>query len=178
MTLETGKHAPPPGASSPARRAAFTIIEVVLVLALMAVAASVVIANFVAFAERSGQLSAEETLHAAIRAARFQAASTRRATELRFDKESASLVVDSGKNFPLGPDFGENEAGEIRFYLVAPVNGLASFPEPSQSRLETTSVRFAPDRSSTPFVAEIDSGRGTPRRLVFDPFSSLVRNNE
>lgn len=142
----------------------------------MAVAASVVIANFVAFADRSGELSAEETLSSAIRSARFQAASTRRTTELRFDKEAGSLTIGSGKNFPLSEDYTANAAGEIRFFLVPPSTGLSSFPDPADSRLETKVIRFAPDRSSSPFVAEIDSGRGTPQRLVFDPFSSLVRS--
>lgn len=159
-------------------RAAFTIIEIVLVLALMAVAASVVIANFVSFADRSGELSAEETLHSAIRAARFQAASTRLTTELRFDKETGSLTVGSDTKFPLSENFGETEPGEIRFFLVPPTTGLSKFPDPSETRLETTVLRFAPDRSSSPFVAEIDSGRGTPQRLVFDPFSSLVRSSK
>lgn len=185
MILETGNFQHPPGrrwASQPRRRsahgAAFTIIEIVLVLALMALAASVVIANFVSFADRSGQLSAEETLAAAIRAARFQAASTRRPTELRFDKESGSLTVDSDTRFTLTDNFGENEPGEIRFYLVPPTTGLSRFPDPADSRLETKVLRFDPDRSSSPFVAEIDSGRGTAQRLVYDPFSSLVRSPE
>lgn len=177
MILETGKHRLPQQAARGAHRAAFTLIEIVLVVALMAIAASVVIANFVGFAERSGQLSAEETLHSAIRAARFQAASTRQTTELRFDKETGSLIVDADTDFPLSDDFGRNESGEIRFFLVPPADGMAPFPEPSDSRLETPVLRFAPDRSSSPFVAEIDSGRGSPQRLVFDPFSSLVRNN-
>jgi type II secretory pathway pseudopilin PulG len=159
-------------------RVGFTIIEIVLVLALMAVAASVVIANFVAFADRGGELSAEETLHSAIRSARFQAASSRRTAELRFDKETGSLTVSSGTTHPLSANFGANEAGEIRFFLVPPTTGLSSFPDPADSRLETKVLRFAPDRSSTPFVAEIDSGRGTPQRLVFDPFSSLVRSSK
>jgi prepilin-type N-terminal cleavage/methylation domain-containing protein len=159
-------------------RAAFTLIEIVLVLALMAVAASVVIANFVAFADRGGELSAEETLYSAVRSARFQAASSRRTTELRFDKETGSLTIGSDTSFPLNEHFAATEAGEIRFFLAPPTTGLSSFADPADSRLETKVVRFAPDRSSSPFVAEIDSGHGTPQRLVFDPFSSLVRRSE
>ena len=55
---------------------------------------------------------------------------------------------------------------------------MGPFPDAVRTQLETKEVRFAPDRSSSPFVAEIDNGQGTPVRLVFDPFSSLVRSPE
>jgi len=162
--------------TSPAQ--AFTLIEIVLVIALMAVAASVVIANFVAFADRGDEVSPEETLRAAIRSARFQAASQRTITHLSYDKENGALVISDGESFPLNTDFSKDGRGEIRFYLVPPASGMSPFPEAARSQLATSEVRFAPDRSSSPFVAEIDSGQGTPQRLVFDPFSSLVRSPE
>jgi hypothetical protein len=43
-----------------------------------------------------------------------------------------------------------------------------------RTRLETSHVEFAPDRSSSPFAVNIDTGSGTPERLIFDPFSSLL----
>jgi general secretion pathway protein H len=173
MTLATGRNKPPRLRSD---RSAFTLIEIVLVIALMAVAASVVIANFVAFADRGQESSPEETLHAAIRSARFQAASERIPATLRFDKETGTLIISSGESFPLNTDFGKDGRGEIRFYLVPPAEGMAPFPDAERSQLETKEISFAPDRSSSPFVAEIDSGSGSPERLVFDPFSSLVRS--
>lgn len=154
----------------------FTILEVILAIAIIILATSVVLINFASFTDFKGSQPPEEILYGAIRAARFQAASTRQTTELRFDKESGSLSLGGDTNFPLGEDFGASEPGEIRFFLVPPSTGLASFSDPADSRLETQVLRFAPDRSSSPFVAEVDSGRGTPQRLVFDPFSSLVRS--
>jgi len=56
---------------------------------------------------------------------------------------------------------------------VPPARGLTPFEDPSQTQLEISEVSFAPDRSSSPFVVEIDSGNGRPERIVFDPFSSL-----
>lgn len=170
MTLATGATKRPRSAQ------AFTLIEIVLVIALMAVAASVVIANFVAFAERGNESSPEETLRSAIRAARFQAASERHITTLSYHKDSGALVIHGGERFPLNADFGKEGRGEIRFYLVPPAEGMGPFPDARQSTQETRELRFAPDRSSSPFVAEIDSGHGSPQRLVFDPFSSLVRS--
>lgn len=172
MTLATGRNKRRPAS------AAFTLVEIVLVIALMAMAASVVIANFVAFADRGEETSPEETLRAAIRSARFHAGSSRQITTLRFDKENGQLLVSSGEEFKLNDDFGKGGPGEINFYLVPPAEGLAPFPEAERSDLETSSVSFAPDRSSSPFVAEIDTGRGNAERLVFDPFSSLVRSSK
>lgn len=172
MTLATGKNKRQPA------NAAFTLIEIVLVIALMAVAAGIVIANFVAFADRGEETSPVETLHSAIRSARFHAASSRQLTTLQFDKENGQLVLSSGDSFPLNEDFGQDGPGEINFYLVPPAEGLAPFPDPESSDLETSAVSFAPDRSSSPFVVEIDTGSGNAERLVFDPFSSLVRSSE
>lgn len=172
MTLAIGK------TKARASCAAFTLIEIVLVIALIAVASSVVIANFVAFADRGEEVSPEETLRSAIRSARFHAASERRITTIRFDKEAGALALSSGEIFSLNDDFGNEGRGEIRFYLVPPAEGLRPFPDPDRTRMETVEIAFAPDRSSSPFVVEIDSGSGNAERLVFDPFSSLVRSPE
>jgi len=163
-------------------RRAFTLIEIVLVLALVALAGSVVIANFSAFADRGEEHTTEETLGAAIRKARFLAASHRTISELRFDKESGQLHID-GEGieplaFPLGEDFAKDGRGELRFYLVPAAEGSEPLPDPMRSDLETSAVRFAPDRSASPFLAEIDRGFGSAERLRFDPFSSLRRDPE
>lgn len=173
MTLATGRRI-----KQRPTNAAFSLIEIVLVIALMAMAAGVVIANFVAFADRGEETSPDETLRTAIRTARFQAASSRELTTLQFDKENGALILSSGDSFELNEDFSKNGPGEIRFYLVPPAEGLAPFPDAERTDLETNAVSFAPDRSSSPFVAEIDTGSGNAERFVFDPFSSLVRSPE
>ena len=128
-------------------------------------------------AERGDVQTSEEILHAAIRKARFLAASERAITTLHFDKENGSLeisgVISAPESLPLDASFGKDGRAEIRFYLVPPAKGLAPQADATRTRLETQAVEFAPDRSSNPFVIEIDAGSGTPRRLVFDPFSSL-----
>ncbi|TVP79199.1 MAG: type II secretion system protein [Puniceicoccaceae bacterium] len=171
MTLPTGR------LNRRRKSSGFTILEVILAIAIIVLATSVVLVNFVGFTDLGNKESPEETLHSAIRAARFQAASTRQPTTLRFDEETGSLVIESGDSFPLNQDFGKDGRGQIRFFLVAPAVGLSSFDDPADSRLETDALTFAPDRSSSPFVVEIDTGRGTTQRLVFDPFSSLVRSS-
>ncbi|MFP4165944.1 MAG: Tfp pilus assembly protein FimT/FimU [Opitutales bacterium] len=178
----------------------FTLIEILLVLGLIALAGSLVVTNFGSLLDRSGDSSVEEQLRSAVREARFIAARDRIATSLEYDpmsgsfnirpaSETADISSDSADSadsvdsaiaaiaYPLPEPFDPEGRGEIRFYLVPPAEGMrGSFSAPEETREPLAKVRFAPDRSSTPFVVEIDSGSGTPERLVFDPFSDLLRS--
>lgn len=155
----------------------FSLIEIVLVMGLVVFVVAVMIVNLASLTDRSDTLTTEETLFAAIRKARFIAASERIITQLRFDKESNHLQISSNnrevESFELDESFKEDRSAEIRFYLISASRGLAPAQDPVRTNLETTMVEFAPDRSSSPFVVEIDRGSGTPERLQIDPFSSL-----
>ncbi len=159
------------------QRTGFSLIEIILVLGLTALAATAMIVNLASLVDREDTLTTEETLFAAVRKARFIAASERTTTQLRFDKESNRLQISSNKNevesFELDDSFKEDRSAEIRFYLIPASRGLAPARDPDRTNLETKTVEFAPDRSSSPFVVEIDLGSGTPERLQIDPFSSL-----
>lgn len=173
MILVTGKSSGRPSASI-----AFTLIEIVLVLGLMAFAAVIVMTNFASMADRGDAQTSKERLLAAVRDARFLAASERATTELRFDKVSGSLQIiyanQVNETFPLDERFHESGPAEVRFYLVPPAEGLGPLPNATHTRLASETIKFAADRSSNPFVVEIDIGSGTPERLIFDPFSSLL----
>jgi len=162
--------------------AGFTLIEILLVIGLIAFVAAVLISNFASIADRGDALTTEETLLAAVRRARFIAASERKVSELSFDKENHRLQIsidnEAVETLPLDSSFKETHSAEIRFYLIASSRGLAPPNDARRTSLETKSVKFAADRSSNPFVAEIDLGSGTPERLQFDPFSSLVITRE
>lgn len=160
------------------RRSGFTLIEIVLVLGLIALASSVFLVNFNAFNDRRGSTNPSDILRQAIRDARFQAAADRVVTKITYDEENGVLLLRPGERaYPLGASFGSTSRGEIRFYLLSPGEGLSTPLETADSQLRSPCVQFAPDRSSSPFVVEIDSGQGNPERLVFDPFSSIVRGN-
>lgn len=175
MISETGNRS----ARSAAAADGFTLIEIVLVLALITLVTSLVLVNFNAFVDRGDDVNPTEVLRRAVREARFKAGAERVTTQLSFDSERGALVVEPGSMvYPLNADFSPEGRGAIRFYLGAPAEGLTPIPEVGRSRLETPRVQFTPDRSSSPFVAEIDPGSGTPERLVFDPFSSIVRTGE
>jgi prepilin-type N-terminal cleavage/methylation domain-containing protein len=174
MTLATGNRR-----HSPARGGGFTLIEILLVIALISVAVSVVLINFTAFADRDETNTPEEVLTAAVRKARFIAAADRITTTLRYNEERGTLQIEpSGEELEINADFGPDGRGEIRFFLVPSAEGMAPFPDPQRSTLRAPAVAFAPDRSSSPFLAEIDSGRGSAVRLRYDPFSSVIRTEE
>ena len=172
MILETGL------ASRSRSLAGFTLLEIIVVLALITLATGMIITNFTTFIDFDEQINPEDSLHKAIRSARYKAASERCVTSLSFDGEAGTLVVDGGESFQLNSNFGKEGRGEIRFYLLPPAEGMDRFPDAERSQLETKKISFAPDRSSNPFAVEIDTGKGRPERLIFDPFSSLVRSGE
>ncbi|HAV11955.1 MAG TPA: hypothetical protein DCX06_00455 [Opitutae bacterium] len=160
------------------RNRGFTILEIVLVLGLVALAGSLMIANFTSMADRGGELNTEETLQAAIRKARFDAARDRTNVTLNFDPESGSLMLSSGESFPLGEAFTQAGRGKVVFYMVPPAAGLSPFNDPEKTRLQTPEIIFAPDRSSTPFVVDIERPNTVTERFTFDSFSSLRRKVE
>lgn len=164
------------------RRDGFSLIEILLVLALMAIAGSMVILNFSAFGDRGDQASSLEQLTQVVRKARYLAAHDRREAGLRFESEGGRLLVERD-NFvlheeKLGPGFLGNGGGSVRFFRVPSAEGLNTPPVPVDAREGIAVVRFAPDGTCTPFVAEIDYGSGRPERYAFDPFSNLRKDLE
>ena len=139
MILATGKQIHP----SPDVKG-FTLIEIVMVLGLMAFAAAVVITNFASMADRGDSQTSEEILQAAVREARFIAATKRMVTELRFDKETGSLLISGGaaegEPFKLDENFSKSGPAEIVFYLVPPSEGLSPPPDGSWRTSRPTRV--------------------------------------
>ena len=163
-------------------RAGFSLIEILLVLALMALGGTVVILNFNAYADRGQDNDAVAQLTQAVQKARFFAVQGRRETHLRFNPDSGRLLVERDKltlhQENLGTDFRGYNAKQVTFLRVPSAEGLETPPRPAAAEEPISVVRFAPDGSCTPFVAEIDTGFGTPRRLAFDPFSNLRKDLE
>ena len=163
MTLETGN-----------RSRGFTLIEIILVLAMIALGSGLIIANFIAFTDRSDSELPVDVLHRAIREARFKAAAERMTTSLHYDRDSGSLAIEpSGGVFPLGDNFVKSTRAGVRFFMIPSSEGLSLSRGETRS-IETDRVFFAPDRSSTPFFAKLDEGSGSPLKISYDPFSGAV----
>ncbi len=159
-------------------RNGFSLIEIVLVLGLMAIASSVIVVNFASMADHGSTQSTEELLKAAIREARFIAAQGRAISSLRFDKNSGKLLIEtasgSGPTYDLSEEYGKNGRNHIRFFLIPPARGLERMTTAKDVKNPSQRIKFAPDRSSSPFVVEIEGEASTPQRLIFDPFSNLL----
>ena len=172
MTSETGNR------RSTSSAGGFSLIEILLVIGLIALAAGMIISNVISIAERGDEIPTDQILKTAIRSARFEAARNREITELSYNEETGELAVyrDSGDPilFELGENFASNGRGNILFRLIPPARGMEKYPDPYEDGIEASRVRFAPDRSSQPFSVQIDYGTGSPEILAFDPFSSLV----
>lgn len=154
-------------------RRGFTLIELIIVIALMAIAGTLVVANADALLRGLGSEAPEHTLQRAVQEARFLAASERDTTRLRYDEENGRLEIFSEDGaslaaFPVAPDQGQIPT--ILFEQILPAEGLQA------SREETAplpSVVFRPDRSSTPFRVVIGSGNNRFSQR-YDPFSAIV----
>jgi prepilin-type N-terminal cleavage/methylation domain-containing protein len=156
-------------------RGGFTLIEILVVVGLIALMATLVVANADALLRGFGPKPLPDTLRAAIREARYQAAYTKDTALLRFDASGGALVVESSSGaslakFPTG--YGPDAPRiDLRFYQVLPGRGTDPDSRAGRERIET--VRFRPDRSSTPFIAEIRFEHDTTE-YRFDPFSHVT----
>ena len=170
MTLVTGSKT----AQSISGRG-FSLVEIVLVLGLIAIASSIVITNFASFTNKNDTISSEEVLLEAIRFARIEAAKNQSISALYFDDSIGALIVEnnsiSAETFKLGKGFGAEFNSEITFYLIKPAEGFEPFNEGLDQSIELKRVQFDSDRSSTPFNALIKEGTNPPQTISFDPFS-------
>lgn len=166
--------------NSPMRRGGFSLIEILLVLALMAIGGTVVILNFNAYADRGEENDSITLLTQAVKKARFLAVQDRRETRLRFEGESGRLLVERATLTlhaeTLRPEFRGNGGGSVTFLRVPSAEGLRPPPSAADASEALSAVRFAPDGTSTPFVAEINPGSGTLSRIAYDPFSNLRKD--
>lgn len=159
----------------------FSLVEILIVLALITVIGGLFVTNLDSIFDGLGDPPPPELLHKAVREARFEAASTKGTVYLSYDSESGKYKL-SGQD---GESIAELNSGldteyssdQIEFFQILPEKGLSSLNAGDGERVRIASVRFNPDRSSTPFVAkmEYDDIRSEHR---YDPFSDLEISDE
>lgn len=155
-------------------RAAFTLIEILVALALIALASGLLVGNLGTLLKELGPEPLPTQLHLAIREARYQAALRKESVLLRFDAETATFLITTSQGTQiearptkLDP---EEETLEVTFRQYLPGRGLNA--DARQETIEIDHVRFNPDRSSTPFLAEVREGMEESTHR-YDPFSDL-----
>ncbi len=174
----TGIGSAPGAASEPcARRSAgFTLIEMLLVLALIAMFATLFVVNAGALVKQSATQVVEARFWEAVREARSDAIIGRDAQSLHFDKKALAFVVEDTvtgqvRNFPikhddLPPDTEltialKKRVDQSQHTLVAgELVDLREIPE----------VRFFPDGACIPFVAAFRVGT-VDRQIEIDPWT-------
>jgi len=160
------------------RTRAFTLLEILLVLALMGLLASLSVGFGSALFEGMGDERLDETLRRAVREARFQAATLGRSVTLTWDEEAGvfELTDADGKNVGRIESDADPDVDRVRLLRLLPGEGN-EVPELDTERLEAQSIVFSPDRSSTPFVAVLRwAGEESEHR--YDAFSNLQIKEE
>lgn len=153
-------------------RGGFSLIEIIIVIGLIALISGLILTTAGGILRGIGERPAAETLALAVREARFQAASTKETTVLDFDSERMSFVIESDTGEVLGTfSTGYDEGNlQVQFFQILPARGTSPTSMPRIAPLDRP--RFRPDRSATPFEAELRVYDETSRHR-FDPFSDI-----
>lgn len=132
---------------------AFTIIEVLLALALMGLVAGLFAVNFDILLNSIGKKRPEKVLHEAICEARFQTLQEHSLIYLVFDEQKHSFLIY--KDTPEQPlvTMTVQEGIRVAFEPVFPAEYKSGrFAESSHSEKPVEKIAFSPDGSSQPVI--------------------------
>lgn len=166
------------------RKRAFSLIEVLLVLALVAVLLGIVAGNAGAFIQGSNFEPPGRVLKKAVLDAVYNASESKRAAFLSYLEENASFVVTDSFGGILAEhrvykkiddEIKKNESllPKVNFYAVGPLAGEDGGNSQYDERDLLLNRVFFHLGSSVPFYAEIDF-RDEKQKMEFDPFSGYV----
>lgn len=151
----------------------FSIIEVLIVLALIALVTGIFAVNFDVLLNSFSKKTPEKLLHEVIREARYQASYTHSEVALLYDKKAEAFHVINENGHVLAEFKNESKYGFT--FLTVPLvlykGGMFSKVKSESSTLE--GLMFNPDGSSTPANVEVTTDAGKTR-LWIDPFSNGV----
>ena len=162
-------------------RQAFTLVEILLVLAIMVVGTTLFVSNASRLIDGMNEPSVEERVDQAVKRARLMAVTEKSKVWLMFDPEIRALIIrgEDGSelgSFSIGGEDAQDEV-MVRFrevqaqpYRSSGVWGMAV----ELSRDDRGSMEFWPAGFATNCVVEIDDGQGDriPTRILYDPFSN------
>lgn len=155
-------------------RRGFTLLEVLLVLALIGSAASVFVISIDSIARTTPADSLEGAFWAALRDARESAMRTRRVQEITFNPDELEFVIEGGGEAKAEPVSIDNPADgdefEAVFKQVLPTNTFTLVRGRLVTEREITSMLVFPDGTCQPVTLEFRFPGGS-RRLTIDPWT-------
>lgn len=142
------------------RNQGFTLVEILLAVALIAMFVGAVVINVQGMFTRSEIDSVEDSFWSAVDKAKQNSVFQQRRYRLSFDEERKAFRISSGDveelfEFDLGP-LGDELPLEISFTEKMPENGSKLIGGRRISDREIEKVLFYPDGTCTPFSITID----------------------
>ncbi len=154
-----------------AARAAFTLIEILLVLAVIALLSSLFLTGVAVLTARDEQ-TLEEVFEQAVREAKWKALDGGRPVTMEFDDEKKAFVLRRGGGEVLAeyPVELGGDSVRVRFFHKRPRDGYVLIRGELVQTDPVDRVAFFPDGSSTPFTIELRYG-GDMTSYPVDPWT-------
>ncbi len=154
----------------------FSLMEMIVVLALVSLLAGLVAVNYDAIISSFTQPSLEKSFFKAVRQARYQASVTKNHTILRFSDETYEFVILNENNeilekVPSSFDPDEDTV-TVSFLALSPSLEDHSHWKWEKTEIALTSLNFTPYNVSTPCLVSLLSPYDDTQVAV-DPFSSF-----
>jgi prepilin-type N-terminal cleavage/methylation domain-containing protein len=163
-------HDAAPERSRLSRGRAFTLVEVLLVLALLALFAAVFVPGVNSMLAQMNERGPDQLASEAVLAARTEALESGRSVELTYDADARQVIWGAGavRSDALPP--GVN----LEFLPVETGGNILLGGELAEAQEPLKRVRFFPDGTCEPFRLRIKSGQAKPRVLLVDPWTCAL----
>lgn len=155
--------------------AGFTLIEILLVVALIGLFATLFVVNIESLVRQSEGDAVETAFWGATRDARLHALVDREAQVVRFDPKAAAFVVQaaSGRTSHVAiarDNWAPDTKLDVAFQKRLPASQFSLVQGQLVELREIAQVQFFPDGTCTPFVLSLKVG-ATERSIEIDPWT-------
>lgn len=158
----------------PRTRRGFTLLEMMLVIALIGMMATALVLNIESMMRQSEASAVEGAFWEAARTARTDALLKRRTETVRYDEKQAAFLIESAgevRRYEIDrADWKSDLTVEIAFKKRLASSQFTLVAGQLVDLREIPSIQFFQDGTCTPFVLELVVGDST-RRIEIDPWT-------